>query len=148
MADFEEKEADSGYQRLEQQIRWYDRKSLAAQRWFKRAKVVEIVCAALIPLMAKVQTTIAALLGASVVVLEGVQQVSQWNQNWITYRSTCEALRHEKYSYMAKSSVYEGKTEDEAKRILAQRVESLVSTEHAKWISRQEYDINKPTQRR
>src|SRR5262249_30159276 len=147
MGTFEEHEPDSGYPRLEQQIRWYDDKSIMAQRNFKRAKVLEIICAALIPLMAKVETTVAAVLGVVVVVLEGVQQLSQWNQNWITFRSTCEALRHEKYSYMARSGVYEGKSDEETKRILAQRVESLVSTEHAKWISRQEYDINKSANR-
>jgi hypothetical protein len=143
MPEIDEQEPDSGYLRLEQQIRWYDRKSMAAQRYFRRAKIAEITCAALVPFMVKIQTTVAAVLGVVVVVLEGMQQVSQWSQNWITYRSTCEALRHEKYSYMARSGVYEGKSDEEARRILAQRVESLVSTEHAKWISRQEYDISK-----
>jgi hypothetical protein len=106
-------------------------------------KVLEILCAVLVPVTATIWSFLTALLGAATVMLEGLQQINQWQQNWITYRSTCEALRHEKYSYLSKSGVYEGKSDDEAKRMLAQRVESLISTEHSKWISRQEYDISK-----
>ena len=38
-------------ERLEDQIDWYHRKSLANQRTYKRFKVVEIVFAATIPLL-------------------------------------------------------------------------------------------------
>lgn len=133
-------EPDSSYSRLEEQIAWYDIKSGSAQRWYKRTKVFEMGCAAIVPFMATVNVTVTAILGALVIFLEGVQNLNHWQENWITYRSTCEALRHEKYSYLGGAGVYEGKTLDEAKRVLIGRVESLISTEHAKWISRQEYD--------
>lgn len=136
-------EPNSGYSRLEQQINWYDTKSRRAQRWYKAIKYLELFSALLIPFLAKVNSSLTAILGIVVAFLEGAQQINQWAQNWITYRSTCEALRHEKYSYLGKSGAYEGKIEEEAKRILTQRVESLISTEHAKWISHQEYEIKK-----
>lgn len=136
-------EPESGYQRLDNQIAWYDQKSMSAQHWYKRAKVVEICFAALVPFVAARSATVVAIFGVVITALEGLQQMNQWSQNWATYRSTCEALRHEKYSYLGKSGVYEGKSEEEAKRMLTQRVESLVSTEHAKWISRQEYETKK-----
>jgi len=93
--------------------------------------------------VAGINVTTTAILGVAITMLEGLQQMNQWSQNWTTYRSTCEALRHEKYSYLGKSGVYEGKEDAEAKRILTQRVESLISTEHPKWISRQEYESKK-----
>lgn len=136
-------EPESGYQRLETQIKWYDNKSMSAQNNYKRAKIAEICFAALVPFMAGISVTVTAILGILITILEGLQQLNQWSQNWVTYRSTCEALRHEKYSYLGKSGVYEGKDEVEMKRILTQRIESLVSTEHAKWISRQEYENKK-----
>src|SRR5258708_33506103 len=43
---------DPIYARLEEQIDWYDRKSRAAQRMFKRIKVAEILAAATIPFLA------------------------------------------------------------------------------------------------
>lgn len=133
-------EPDFGYLRLEQQIKWYDTKSAQAQRAFKGVKVAEFVFSALVPPAALIWNGwITAALGVIVVVLEGFQQLYQWQHNWITYRSTCEALRHEKYTYLGRSGSYDGMDDTEARKALVERTKSLVSTEHAKWISRQEY---------
>lgn len=136
-------EPDSGYLRLEQQIKWYDQKSSAAQWWYKYVKILEFILGAAVPLTAMINGAVTAVLGISVIVLEGLQQLNQWHHNWITYRSTCEALRHEKYSYLGRSGIYDGVENEEALKILVERVEALVSTEHAKWISRQEYELEK-----
>ena len=142
-----EQEPDSGYQRLESQIGWYDTKSISAQRWYKRTKLVELLLATLVPLFAFLNPIVTAIFGACIVLLEGVVQLNQWAQLWITYRSTCEALRHEKYSYLGRSGVYGDVPSDEAaRRLLVERVESLISTEHAKWISQQEYTLKKSTE--
>jgi hypothetical protein len=131
-------EPDSGYLRLEQQIRWYDSKSGSAQAWFKWTKILEFICAAAVPPIALLHGPTAAVLSAVVIVLEGLQHMNQWQHNWITYRSTCEMLRHEKYSYLARSGQYASLTDDEAKGLLVENVEAMVSTEHAKWVSRQQ----------
>lgn len=124
-------------QRLEKQIDWYDRKSGHAQRWYKRLKVCQLVLAAAIPAAAAVGASPAALgvAGAAIVVLEGLQQLQQYQQNWTTYRATCERLRHEQFLYLALAGPYA-----EAERpaaLLAERVEGLVSQEHAAWVSQQ-----------
>lgn len=136
-------EPDSGYPRLESQIEWYDKKSGEAQWWYKKLKISEFIIGALVPPAALYDGKIGALLGALAIILEGIQQLNQWNHNWITYRSTCEALRHEKYSYLGRSSVYDGCDDSQAFKILVERTESLISTEHAKWISNQEYSVRK-----
>jgi hypothetical protein len=137
-------EPNSGYQRLEQQIEWYDRKSQSAQRWYKQIKFCEFALSGLVPITALVANGwVTALIGAGAVILEGLQQLNQWQHKWITYRSTCEALRHEKYSFLARSGSYDGLDDNQAKKVLVEHVESLVSTEHAKWITRQEYDPTK-----
>jgi hypothetical protein len=114
-----------------------DRKSLNAQRAFKRIKVVEIVAAALIPFLAALNLTavtwVMGGLGFLVTVLEGLLHVNQYQQNWITYRSTCESVKHEKYFYLGKAGPYANATDPHA--LLAERIESLVSQEHAKWAS-------------
>jgi Protein of unknown function (DUF4231) len=38
-------------QRLEDQIQWYDSRSIKNQRWFKALKIIVIVAAALIPFL-------------------------------------------------------------------------------------------------
>jgi hypothetical protein len=101
-------------------------------------KMAEVGCAALIPFIANYSSITAAFLGFAIVLFEAIQHLNQWNHNWITYRSTCEALRHEKYSFLGRSGPYDGLDEESAKKVLVERVEALISTEHSKWISSQE----------
>jgi hypothetical protein len=140
-------EPDSGYPRLETQIQWYDKKSGDAQWWYKKVKYAEVVFSVLVPIVAlwdfEGNAKGAALVGSVAVLLEALQQINQWQHNWITYRSTCEALRHEKYSYLGRSGSYDGMGDEAAKKALVERVEALISTEHSKWISRQEYELTK-----
>lgn len=126
---------DVTIERLEDQISWYDKKSQHSQNRFKQLKVFEIVFAAIIPFSAGFQwpVIITGLLGVLVVIIEGVQSLFQYYHNWITYRSTCEYLKHEKFLFLGSAGPY--KNSDNPKALLAERVETLVSQEHAKWIS-------------
>jgi len=118
--------------RLEDQLEWYDRKSVGAQRAYKRLKVLELVVAGAVPVLAAlpVQAAVTASFAAVVVIAEGVLQVNQWQTTWVLYRATAEALKHEKYLFLANAGPYSGSDRD---RVLAERVEGLVSQEHAKW---------------
>lgn len=90
--------------RLDSQIAWYDHRS---------------------------RINIAAALGVSIAVLEGVQQLNQYQANWASYRGTAEALKHEKYFYLANAGPY-AKT-DKPHALLAERTEELISQEISKW---------------
>jgi hypothetical protein len=132
--------------RLDDQIKWYDKRSRRNQSSYKALKAAVIVAAALIPLLSAAQLPFApptgvpswvlGTLGVVIAVIEGLQQLNQYHANWISYRSTCEALKHEKYLYLSKAGPY-GAAAD-AHALLAERVESLVSREHAKWASSEE----------
>jgi Protein of unknown function (DUF4231) len=41
-----------------------------------------------------------------VVVLEGMQQLFQWQTNWVLYRSMAEALNHEKFLFLSSAGPY------------------------------------------
>jgi hypothetical protein len=125
-------------ERLETQIAWYDKKSNQNQHWFKRLKILQIVTAAVIPVAAALGVAAKPIgaAGALIVILEGLQQLQQYQQNWTTYRSTCERLKHEKYLYLAHAGPYTAAPRPEA--LLAERVEGLVSQEHAAWVSQQQ----------
>lgn len=132
--------------RLDDQLDWHDRKSVAAQRAYKRVKTVELVVAATVPVLAGLSApaAVTAALAAVVVVAEGVLQLNQWQTNWVLYRSTAEALKHEKYLYLSAAGPY---VQPDRDRVLAERVEGLVSQEHAKWTeahSRRERDDAPP----
>jgi len=130
---------DYTMERLENQISWYDSKSINNQRTFKLLKIVEIGAAALVPVSATMAmpTAITASLGILITLLEGLQHLNQYQHNWITYRSTCESLKHEKYLYLAKAGPYASSNDPHV--LLAERVESLVSQEHKKWITGKEH---------
>lgn len=123
--------------RLEDQLDWYDRKSAHAQRWFKWLKICQLVTAAAIPVMAgnSAPAWLVGGAGALIVVLEGLQQLQQYQQNWASYRATCERLKHERFLFMAQAGPYATSPEPEA--LLAERIEGLVSQEHAAWVSQQ-----------
>jgi hypothetical protein len=126
------------WDRIRDQIAWYDAKSQHNQRWFKLLKVCQIITAAAIPVAAGASAPawLVGGAGALIVVLEGLQQLQQYQQNWTTYRATCERLKHEQFLFMANAGPYGVAPNPEA--VLAERVESLVSQEHAAWASQRE----------
>ena len=128
--------------RLEDQIGWYDRKSIYNQRIFKQLKTLELLAATLIPFLAAFNFShvlwVTGGLGVVITLLEGVLHLNQYQQNWISYRSTCESLKHEKFLYLGKASIYATAADPHA--LLAERIESLVSQEHAKWASMQQHE--------
>ena len=109
-------------------------------------KLIVIVTAALIPFLSGTDgfkpPWLVGALGVVIAVAEGIQQLNQHHVNWTSYRSTCEALKHEKYLYLAKAAPYAGATDAHA--LLAERVESLMSQETAKWATLQERLDKKP----
>jgi hypothetical protein len=129
--------AGPGWDRLEDQLHWYDTKSTHHKRWFQSLKVTQIVLAAVIPAgaAAGASAAVAGALGAGIVVLEGLQQLFQFQQNWVSYRATAEALKHEKFLCLAQAGPYTNLDQPAAQ--LAERVESLVSQEHSAWTSAQ-----------
>jgi hypothetical protein len=86
-------------------------------------------------------TMVTGGLGVVITILEGLLHLNQYQENWIAYRSTCESLKHEKYTYLGKASPYTNVADPHA--LLAERIESLVSQEHAKWASVQQEEPNK-----
>jgi Protein of unknown function (DUF4231) len=134
--------------RLQDQIDWYSAKSRKAQSAFKRIKVIEILAAALIPFLGSLTVVFKSLkdnvglitgaLGVLITILEGVLHLNQYQENWTNYRSTAEALKHEKYLYLGKAGPYAKANASDPDSLLAERVEALVSQEHSQWTNIQQ----------
>ena len=125
--------------RLENQLNWYDSKSLRSQRWYKTLKILQVTLAVIIPvthlLPDEFSKWASSLAGIVIAILEAVQQMNQYSTTWITYRSTAEQLRHEKYLFLSCAGPYRDLPESERLILLAERVEKHISTEHANWIN-------------
>lgn len=127
----------TGYTRLESQITWYDSKSSDAQFKYKFVKYAELIVSLILPILVatEVNKWFSITCAGAGIFFEALQQINQWQHNWITYRATCEALRHEKYAFLGNAEPYVDLDDVEARRLLVTRVESHISTEHSKWIS-------------
>jgi hypothetical protein len=125
---------DPTWQRLEEAVDWYDHRAGENQRLYRWLKLLELAVAAAVPVVAGVGSPVWVTggLAAVVVVLEGAQHLFQFQEHWITYRTTAESLKHEHYLYLARAGPYGG--EDRHGR-LAMRTEALISQEHAKWVA-------------
>jgi len=124
-------------ERVDDQIRWYDKKSQWNQKCYKRLRITEIVAAAAITLLAGYispecvsMKVIVGFLGFLIAIITAVVSLYHFQENWIEYRTTCESLRHEKYLFLTKTEPY---NTVEPFALFVQRIESLISTENTKW---------------
>ena len=124
-------------QRVDDQILWYDKKSTRCQKSYKTLQIIEIIAAALIPLLAGYSNVtaiaiIVGILGALIAVIESISKLYKFHENWIEYRTTCELLRYEKNLYLTKTSPYN--TEEETKEnLFVKNIEAIISSENNKW---------------
>jgi hypothetical protein len=123
--------------RLEDQIKWYDKKSIFNQSLFKILKIVEIVISASIPLIIIFKdlcpfiiNSVIALIGVSIVIIASISSLYKFQENWVEYRTTCEILKHHKYLFLTKTEPYNN---DDSLNLLVNNVETLVSKENSIW---------------
>ena len=129
-------EAEYFEQRLDDQIDWYDKKSSGSQAAYKRLRLIEIVAAASIPLLAGyaqnselISITI-GVIGLIVAVIAGIITLYRFQESWTEYRASAEALKQEKFLYLARTEPY---NTERAFELLVGRVESLLKNESAGW---------------
>lgn len=123
-------------ERVDEQIKWMEKKSAENQQKYKSYKIAEIVTAAAIPFLAGLQNEntnvkiIIGILGVGLVVLNGLQQLYKYHENWITYRSAIEVLRRERILYETQTAPYNGA---DAFAIFVQNFEALLANENKVW---------------
>jgi uncharacterized protein DUF4231 len=123
-------------QRINDQISWYDRRSITNKRWFKRLRFAEIVVAATIPFYLVLQTSSSdqnrdRCFGRFVAVIASLLGLLQLQVHWIEYRATAESLKKEKFLFLTQTDPY---NKDDAFHLLVQRVEALLSNESTDWV--------------
>lgn len=123
--------------RLDNQIDWYDKKSIRNQKCFKFLQVSSIIAATTIPFLSGyiTETSIIlkvsiGLLGLIVAAITAVLGCYKFQENWLEFRTTCESLKHEKYLFLTRTDPYHG---EQHFQLLVQRVEGLISKENTNW---------------
>lgn len=122
--------------RIDDQINWYDKKSISHQSIYKSWKITQIIISASIPFVVgyvdslRFLAIVVGAMGVVITCIEGILTLGKHHENWIEYRSICETLRHEKYMYLTRTGIY--KNEGSFSN-LVERVESVISQENVNW---------------
>lgn len=123
--------------RLNEQIKWYDTKSIKCQKRHKILKITSIISASLIPFLVPYSNNyiclqiFIGLLAVLISITESSQSFLKYHEKWIKYRTTCETLRHHKMLYENNCGEYD--SEDKYSR-LVENCESIISKENTEWM--------------
>ena len=127
---------------IREQSAWYGKKARDNRYTFFTLKAIQIVMAAAIPVVSLGATAVIAqrwtnaLLGALIGIVEGILQLGQYQQNWLLYRATREALRREELLHSANAGPYTGRSDSDA--LYVERADAIMSGESSKWLASQE----------
>jgi len=121
--------------RVEDQIGWYDRKGAFNKRWFISLRAVEIASAATVPFLSgftsnpSIGVTI-GIIGIIITLCAGITHLCQFQERWIEYRTTAEALKKERFLFVTRTEPYNS---EDAFPLLVQRIETVASKENVSW---------------
>ena len=125
--------------RVNDQINWYDKKSMLSQKKYKFFTFVTILCSALTPIIANLvipdytYKLVVSILGVVVTLSQAIINMSKYNEQWIEYRTVCETLKQEKYMFIANAGVYRDHSDYETFIYFTERIESIISQENVNW---------------
>ncbi len=123
-------------ERYEDQINWYDKKSIWNQKMYRRFQGIVIVLSVITPVLVaqgiKETRWPTVVIAALVAIGTTMLKTFKYQENWINYRTTCETLRKEIHFYNAGVNFYKEIEDPEA--LFVERVEALISRENTMWL--------------
>jgi hypothetical protein len=130
--------------RLNWSIQWHTLAERQARRWYTAIKAVQITAAAAIPVLtatgggSAATRYLIAVLGALVVILEGIEQLKKYAQNALLWAQGKEALKHEYSLFRAQAGPYDGLAGGQRNKLLATRTEQIIGQEVGRWAASRE----------
>lgn len=122
--------------RVDEQIAWYDHKSMVNQLFYKRIQLLQIICSSLVVLLVGFITEAEAIkwligvLSMFVAISTALNGLYKFQENWIAYRTTTETLKHNKYLYLTRATPYDT---DDAFEVFVKSTEECISQENSNW---------------
>jgi hypothetical protein len=132
-------------ERYEKQLKYYSDASAKNQKKYKKFQWILIILSALTPVIAALNTlslkigsyevplsSVVVIISSVVAILTTGLKTFNYQELWITYRSTYEKLKPEIHYYHFNVGDY-GKPGIDKESLFVSRVESLLDAEHAQW---------------
>jgi hypothetical protein len=123
--------------RVDDQIKWYSQKSSWNQKRYHWLKAISLIGTISLPFLISYTDqdfrikVIAGLVGVAVAIIEGVQGVYKFHENWLSYRKTEQSLQREKLLYATQSGIYK---DNNGFTSFVDRIESIMAQENQEWI--------------
>ncbi|MEQ9366795.1 MAG: DUF4231 domain-containing protein [Leptospirales bacterium] len=127
-------------QRVDDQIDWHSKKSSSNRKTYQILTLLAIVAAASIPLLSAVTVLgaepgvvapiAAGGLGVLITILSGTLSLFRFHENWVEYRLIVEALKRERFLFLAGVEPYQG---PESFPDFVERVEALIAKTVVSW---------------
>jgi hypothetical protein len=135
----DEREA-AAFKRCEDQIRWYERHSTRAWRWFAVVQTAAVLLAASTPILilwSSVPKAVQALPAALASVAAGLAGTFRWLQNKSRWAYAAEALKSERVFYETRAAPRYGPevSDQEALSAFVRRIEEISMAEVSEWQS-------------
>ena len=126
--------------RYQDQISFYDKSAIKNQKKYRRMRGTVIVFATLTPFLIELPLEglwehLATVTSAVVAILTVSLKTFNYQENWHSYRTTCETLIKEQHFYEA--GIGEYRTIKDKEALFVERVESMIARENTVWISTQ-----------
>ena len=129
--------------RLNDQIKYYDLKSIEYKKKHENISLATIIISALIALVPAfidilpnckgIITFLSALLAATITILQAIDKLKKYNDLFYQFRMTCEKLKQEKELYLYQSGEYKRTDEMTNEQLFVERCESIMATENGTW---------------
>ncbi len=124
--------------RVQDQMAWFERKSALNQKRYKRLKTTALVLSVSLPFLAAINPFrnvwdqwLIGVIGIVIAVVEGLLSLNKYQENWVQYRATAEALKQEQNLYLTKSGIYLNSETPFNDFVLS--VENILGGENKKW---------------
>ena len=132
-------------ERLAFQIAHFMKKSVQHRRRYKVLKITEIVSGFLIavfcafPMQGDRYRLVSVALSSMGLLCEGILNLYNAKEHWISYQKTAQLLEREKYLYQCQTEKYAGKSKSFA--LFVKTCEELISDEITKWETIQSKEV-------
>jgi hypothetical protein len=123
-------------ERLNDQLRYYDKVANRAKSRYLWARSISVVAGALVPVFVNLDfpyvDVITTLLSVLVVLIVSLEGVFHFREQWTNSRSTSESLRKEYFAFVSAEGRYAetGSNPAEAFRAFVGRVEAMIESEN------------------
>jgi hypothetical protein len=123
-------------ERLDAQQAFFSKKSRVNKRYYYCFKSGVITISVFVPFLLTFFTTIGntklivGFLSGVLALVNALEVFFKFHENWISYRTTAELLKQEKFLFLYRAGPYQNENAD---AVLVERVESLLAKEGASW---------------